>query len=112
MSGGYIEVTDQNFDAEVLRSDKPVVVDFWAPWCGPCRMMAPTFEDLANEYAGRVLFAKLNTDESLTVASQFGVQSIPTLLFFQGGNLVDRIIGVRPREDLKRSIEHAIAARA
>jgi thioredoxin 1 len=75
-------------------------------------MMAPTFEDLANEYAGKMVFAKLNTDENLAVSSQFGIQSIPTLLFFQGGNEVARIIGVRPREDLKRSIENTIAARA
>lgn len=112
MSHAYVEVTDQNFDSTVLKSDKPVVVDFWAEWCGPCRMMAPRFEELANEFAGKMVFAKMDTDANLNVASRYGIQSIPTLLFFANGNIVESVIGVRPKEDLKRYIESVIAARA
>ncbi len=112
MANAYIEVTDQNFEEKVTKSDKPVIVDFWAEWCGPCRMMAPAFEDLAREYQGRVVFAKLNVDYNPNVAARYGIRSIPTLLLFRNGRLVDQLIGARPREDVKNHVEAALSAAA
>jgi thioredoxin 1 len=99
------EVTDQTFDRDVLQSSQPVLVDFWAPWCGPCRMVAPIVEELADEYAGRVKFVKLNTDENPTTAARFGIRSIPTLLVFKDGKPVGQIIGFRPKSDLKKRLD-------
>lgn len=103
------EVTDATFDEEVLKSGEPVLVDFWAPWCGPCRMVAPLVEELAGEYDGKVKFVKLNTDDNMKTAARYGIRSIPTLLMFKGGEPVDQIIGFRPKGDLKRTIEKALA---
>ena len=103
------EVTDATFDEEVLKSSEPVLVDFWAPWCGPCRMVAPLVEELAGEYDGKVKFVKLNTDDNMQIAARYGIRSIPSLLMFKGGELVDQIIGFRPKGDLKRTIEKALA---
>jgi thioredoxin 1 len=103
------DVTDGTFEAEVLKSDKPVLVDFWAPWCGPCRMVSPLVEELAEEYGGKVKFFKLNTDDNLNTAATYGIRSIPTLLIFKGGQPVDQIIGFRPKGDLKRVIDKALA---
>ena len=102
------EVSDANFEVEVLKSDLPVLVDFWAPWCGPCRMVAPIVEELADEYAGRVGFVKLNTDDNPMTASRYGIRSIPTLLVFKGGQPVGQIIGFRPKSDLKRRLDEAL----
>jgi thioredoxin 1 len=102
------EVTDADFDSEVLKSEKPVLVDFWAPWCGPCRMVAPVVEELAEEYDGKVKFVKLNTDDNVMTASKYGIRSIPTLLMFKGGEPVDQIIGFRPKGDLKRTVDKAL----
>ena len=102
------EVTDANFDSEVLKSDTPVLVDFWAPWCGPCRMVAPVVEELADEYAGKVKFVKLNTDDNVRTASQYGIRSIPTLLVFKAGQPVGQIIGFRPKGDLKKRLDEAL----
>ncbi len=103
------EVTDGSFETEVLKSDKPVLVDFWAPWCGPCRMVAPVVEELAEEYDGKVKFLKLNTDDNVNTAAQYGIRSIPTLLMFKGGKPVDQIIGFRPKGDLQKTIDKALA---
>jgi len=103
------DVTDGSFETEVLKSDKPVLVDFWAPWCGPCRMVAPVVEELAEEYDGKVKFLKLNTDDEINTAAKYGIRSIPTLLMFKGGEAVDQIIGFRPKGDLKKTIDKALA---
>ena len=87
MAGNVLQVTDQNFDAEVLKSSQPVLVDFWAVWCGPCRMIAPTVESLANDYVGKAKIAKMNVDENQGVPGQYGIRSIPTLLLFKDGQV-------------------------
>jgi thioredoxin 1 len=92
-----LHITDETFKQEVLDSEKPVLVDFWAPWCRPCLMVAPALEELAVEYDGRAVIAKLNVDESVTVAGQYGVMSIPTLLIFRDGEEVERLVGARPK---------------
>lgn len=92
-----IEVDDSNFDQEVLQSDRPVLVDFWAVWCGPCRMIAPVFEELAQEYADKVKFVKINVDQVTDVVGRYSIMSIPTLMLFDGGNPVETIVGVQPK---------------
>jgi len=100
-----IEFTETNFENEVIQSDVPVLVDFWAPWCGPCKMVAPIVEEISGEYAGRLKVGKLNTDDNQMVASQFGVMSIPTLMIFKGGEVVERIVGAQPKEALTGKID-------
>jgi len=103
------EVSDSTFEAEVLGADKPVLVDFWAPWCGPCRMVAPVVEELAEEYDGRVEFVKLNTDDNPNTAIKYGIRSIPTLLVFKDGQPVGQIVGFRPKSDLKKRLDAVVA---
>jgi thioredoxin 1 len=103
------EVTDATFETEVLKNDLPVLVDFWAPWCGPCRMVAPIVDELAEEYDGKVEFRKLNTDDNPRVAAKYGIRSIPTLLVFKGGEQVGSIVGFRPKGDLKKRLDEALA---
>lgn len=103
------EVTDATWEADVVKSDLPVLVDFWAPWCGPCRMVAPIVEELAQEYAGKVNFLKINTDENPMVPAKFGIRSIPSLLIFKGGELKGTIVGFRPKSDLKKRLDEALA---
>ncbi|HEY8489377.1 MAG TPA: thioredoxin [Dehalococcoidia bacterium] len=102
------DVTDATFEKDVLQAERPVLVDFWAPWCGPCRMVAPIVEELADEYDGKVEFVKLNTDDNPATASRYGVRSIPTLLVFKGGQPVGQIIGFRPKQDLKKRLDAAL----
>lgn len=104
-----IELNDGNFQKEVLESDVPVLVDFWAPWCGPCRMIAPVVEEIAREYQGRLKVGKLNTDESQQIAATYGVMSIPTLMIFKAGEVVERIIGAQPKEALTPKIDAVLA---
>lgn len=99
------DITDVNFKTEVLKSEIPVVVDFWAPWCGPCYMIAPVTEKLSQEYAGRVKFCKLNVDENLQTAREYQVMSIPLLLFFKGGKQVDSVLGAVPEAMIKPRVE-------
>ncbi len=95
-----IEITDSNFDEVVLKSDKPVLVDFWAEWCGPCRMVGPIVEELANEYEGKAVIGKVNVDENPNISIQFGIRNIPALLFFKNGEVVDKQIGAVPKSVL------------
>lgn len=110
MAENLTQVTDQNFSEVVLKSEKPVVIDFWAPWCRPCLMMAPMYEEFASEYGDKMTFAKLNTDDNQMTAGRLGIQGIPTLLFFRGGREIDRIVGLQSRDMLQRHIEAALSA--
>ncbi len=99
-----LQVTDSNFK-DILATDKLVMVDFWATWCGPCRAIAPFVEELANEYEGRAVIAKCNVDECQEVPVQYGIRNIPTLLFFKNGQLVDKMVGAAPKSDLAKKID-------
>lgn len=103
-SGRPVDITDRSFEKEVLSFPAPVLVDCWAPWCGPCRMVAPILDELASEYAGRLKIAKLNVDENPETASRYDTRSIPTMLIFKGGTLVERIVGALPKEKIEQYI--------
>jgi len=105
MAAGVLAVTDADFDAQVLKAEEPVVVDFWAEWCGPCRKVAPIIEELSAEYAGKVKFAKMNVDESSATPMKFGIMSIPTIILFKGGVLADKLVGARGKADFKSWID-------
>ena len=103
-----VQITDANFEQEVLKSDKPVLVDFWAPWCGPCRAVGPVVEDLAEAYKGRVKVGKINIDDNPKTATKYGVMSIPTLILFNKGDVMDKLIGLSPKERLEGLIKKAL----
>ncbi|WP_459555992.1 thioredoxin family protein [Lacunimicrobium album] len=108
MAGKVVEFTDANFQNEVISSDTPVLVDFWAPWCGPCKMIAPTIEELANDYGGKVKIGKLNTDENPNVASEYNISAIPTVMLFKGGQMVDKVMGVNPKDRFVKWIDSKV----
>ncbi|HYV15549.1 MAG TPA: thioredoxin [Conexibacter sp.] len=110
MAGTITEVTDANFQAEVIESDVPVLVDFWAPWCGPCRMVAPVLEEIANEKGDALRIVKLNTDENQQTAIAYEVLSIPTLILFKNGQIAKKVIGAQPKRKLEAELEPALAA--
>ena len=109
MAGAITEVTDSNFHAEVLESDKAVLVDFWAPWCGPCRVIAPSLEEIADEQSESLRIVKLNVDENQQTAARYDVMSIPTLIVFKNGEPANRIIGALPKKRLVQELEPALA---
>ena len=109
MNDKVIELTDDNFETEVLRSDVPVLVDFWASWCGPCRVVGPTIDQLANEFDGQAKIGKLNVDEHGEVTQQFGISSIPAVLLFKDGQVVDTLIGVQNKEQYVAALEQLMA---
>jgi thioredoxin 1 len=106
---GVPEFDDNNFDAEVLQSNTPVLVDFWAPWCGPCRQIAPVIEQLAGENQGAIKIGKLNVDDAPNSAQSYGVSSIPTLMIFKDGEVIERLVGVQPKTKLQQAIDAAKA---
>ena len=102
-------VTDASFAADVLQSDKPVLVDFWAEWCGPCKMVAPILDELADEYQGRVKIGKVNIDDHQSLATEYGIRAIPTLLMFNKGEVSEQIVGLKSKRDLKNSFDRVTA---
>ncbi|MDL1967784.1 MAG: thioredoxin [Deltaproteobacteria bacterium] len=104
MAEGILEIDDSVFDAEVLKSDKPVLIDFWAPWCGPCMAISPLVEQLAGEFGDKIKFVKCNVDDNPTSPGKYGIRSIPTLMFFKDGNVVDQVIGIVAKSKLEEVI--------
>lgn len=109
MSANIKYVSDGEFEQQVLKSDLPVLVDFWAPWCGPCRAVAPIVDQLSTEYSGKVKFTKLNTDDSPMTPGKLGIMGIPTLIVFKAGSEVMRLVGARPKGDIKRALDASLA---
>lgn len=108
MSEHVMEVSDQNFEAEVLQASTPVLVDFWAEWCGPCRLLGPTVEKVAEEFNGQLKVVKLNVDDSAATSSRFGIKSIPTLILFKGGSEHDRLIGNQPKDAISGMVNRSL----
>ena len=104
MAGNVLTLTEANWNEEVVSSNTPVLVDFWAPWCGPCRIIAPIIEELAEEFEGKLKVGKLNTDENPNIAMQYGIRAIPTVILFKNGEVVDTRIGVQPKDSLKQMV--------
>ena len=108
MAGNVLEFSDQNFDSEVVGSDTLTVVDFWAEWCGPCKMIAPIMEALAEEYTGKVRVGKLNIDENPSTPTKFGIRGIPTLLFFKEGKVANQIVGFQPQASIQKAVDEVL----
>jgi thioredoxin 1 len=107
-SEAVVELTNENFEQEVVAHSGTVMVDFWAPWCGPCRMVGPVVEEIAKEYEGKVKVGKLNTDEAGDIASRFGIRSIPTIMFFKNGEVVQQLVGAYPKGKITEKLEAAL----
>lgn len=108
-AANIVTLTQTNFGNEVLKSQVPVLVDFWAEWCGPCKMIAPVLDELAGEFDGKVKVGKVNIDEHQALATEYGIRAIPTLLIFKGGQVIEQIVGMRSKRDLKSSLDRAAA---
>lgn len=108
MSEKIHEFTDQSFDTDVVQADLPVLIDFWAVWCGPCKAIAPTIEEIAGDYAGKVKVGKLNVDQNQNTAMQYGVRSIPTLLIMKSGEVVSQIVGAVPKENITKALDEIL----
>ncbi|HVA66078.1 MAG TPA: thioredoxin [Elusimicrobiota bacterium] len=104
-----IHLTDDSFEKEVVQSASPVLVDFWAPWCGPCRMLSPVIEEIANEYTGKIRVAKINTDDHPNSATRFKISAIPTLLFFKDGKVIEQMVGVHSKAEIKKTLDTLVA---
>ena len=108
-SEAIVEVSDSNFESEVVNSDVPVLIDFWAPWCGPCRAIAPIVEEISSTYEGKIKVGKMNVDENQATTMKFGIRSIPTLIMFKDGEAIDQIIGAVPKGEIERVVEKSLA---
>jgi thioredoxin 1 len=108
MAEDIMNVNDSNFDSDILKADKPALVDFWAAWCGPCKAIAPVIEELVKNYSDKLVFAKCNVDENPVTPSKYGIQAIPTLIFFKDGEIVDRITGMVPKSKIEEAIKKLI----
>ncbi len=108
MSENIHEFTDQSFDTDVVQADLPVLIDFWADWCGPCKAIAPTIEEIAGDYAGKVKVGKLNVDQNQNTAMQYGVRSIPTLLIMKSGEVVSQVVGAVPKENITKALDEIL----
>jgi len=109
MAESFMDITDDNFETEVMASGKPVIVDFWAPWCGPCKAVGPMLEDLAGEYGDQMVFAKCNVDDNPVTPGKFGIKSIPTLIFFKDGKVTEQIVGMVARQKVEDSIKAVLS---
>ena len=107
-SDKVVVITDAEFDASVLQSEKPVIIDFWAEWCQPCKMLAPTVEEIAGEYEDKIKVGKLNVDDNPSTATKYGIRGIPTLLFFKGGKVVQQVTGVKSKAEIKKIIDESL----
>ncbi|NIQ02353.1 MAG: thioredoxin [Nitrospinaceae bacterium] len=108
MSGKVVAVSDAEFDSSVLQGDRPALIDFWAEWCMPCKMLAPTVEEIAKEYEDQILVGKLNVDDNPETATKYGIRGIPTLLLFKGGQVVQQLVGVKSKAEIKKVIDEAL----
>ncbi|MBF8303494.1 MAG: thioredoxin [Candidatus Dadabacteria bacterium] len=107
-SAGILDLNDSTFESEVLKCESPVLVDFWAPWCGPCRILAPVVEEIANSYTGRIKVGKINVDDNQETTMQYGIRSIPTLILFKNGKAFDQIIGAVPKSEIEKMVKKAL----